>query len=117
MGTGVSSVGYVGSQADKSVKLDPVLAKRFAQQQEKCSTADDFGLVFFAPGPLGIEANWDSGVITSIVTGGQAERLGIKTGWQFHTLHEGGISEPWSRKRLDDFIGGTQSYGLTFTES
>merc|ERR1712232_450455 len=71
----------------------------------------------FAPGSIGIEANWESGVVTSIAPGGQAERLGVKEGWQFHTLQEGGISEPYSKDRLDEFAAGRQCYCLIFTKS
>merc|ERR1712072_1158206 len=71
----------------------------------------------FAPGRIGMEANWDSGVVTSIVPGGQAERSGVKEGWQFCTLHEGGIAEPYSKDRLNEFIAGRQCYCLTFTKT
>jgi len=71
----------------------------------------------FAPGNIGIEANWTSGVVTSIVPGGQAERLGVKQSWQFYTLQEGGISEPYSQDRLNEFIAGRQCYCLTFSKA
>merc|ERR1712232_678446 len=42
---------------------------------------------------------------------------GVKEGWQFRTLHEGGISEPYSKDRLNEFIAGNQCYCLSFTKA
>merc|ERR1712232_1041298 len=33
------------------------------------------------------------------------------------TLHEGGISEPYSKDRLNEFVAGEQCYCLTFTSA
>merc|ERR1712228_738137 len=50
---------------------------------------DDTKVVVFEPGSdIGIDADWDSGVVEEVRPGGQAERAGVKTGWKFHLLED-----------------------------
>merc|ERR1712232_1074001 len=43
-------------------------------------------VVVCEPDEIGLKANWDSGLITSIEPGGHADRLGVKIGWTLFGL-------------------------------
>lgn len=67
-------------------------------------------VVIFEPGGIGIKANWDSGLITNINPGGQAERLGVKCGWTFSRLED----TQYTEQRFDALLAGSQSFSVTF---
>merc|ERR1711959_562352 len=62
------------------------------------------------PGASGIKADWDSGLITNVEPGGQADRLGVKSGWAFFRLDDSQYTE----QRFDALLAGTRSFPVTF---
>jgi predicted RND superfamily exporter protein len=66
----------------------------------------------FQPGELGLDADWAAGLVESVDVGGQGERLGVKAGWQFHTIDEA----PYSELMLDACIGGLENYTVVFED-
>merc|ERR1712232_618236 len=50
---------------------------------QHASSPSEVEEVTFQPGTTGISADWNSGLITRIEPGSQADRLGVKAGWAF----------------------------------
>merc|ERR1712232_1294676 len=67
-------------------------------------------VVMFKPGAIGMKANWDSGLITNIKPGGQAEQLGVKSGWTLSRLEDTHYTE----QRFDALLAGHRSFSITF---
>jgi len=110
-------VGFFNAQVECERKPTKAFTENLRQQEqlERKPSKVLKDPIIFKPGDIGIDADWESGIVISVVPGGQAERLGVKKGWEFHTLREGGISEPYSRAKLRLFCGGDQVYSVIFT--
>merc|ERR1712232_302606 len=65
----------------------------------------------FTPGKLGLVANWETGVVTEVSPGEQADRHGIKAGWKIVKLDDSTYSE----SNLDALIAGSRTYSVTFS--
>jgi hypothetical protein len=64
------------------------------------------------PGELGMHADWQNGRVESIDAVGQARRLKVQAGWQFHTIE----GAPYSEQRLDRYIAGSMNYTVVFKD-
>merc|ERR1712226_1055109 len=64
----------------------------------------------FKPGELGIKADWQTGLITNVEPGKQADRFGVKVGWAMCRLGD----RQYTEERFDALLAGNQSYSVTF---
>jgi len=71
-------------------------------------TAIETKVVF--PGRIDFDANWDSGVVTWVNPGGQAERAGVKAGWQLHKIE----GYQYTEGELDAFVSRNKAFSITF---
>lgn len=67
-------------------------------------------MVVFEPGSIGIGVNSASGVVTEVDPGSQADRLGVKAGWQFYMLED----TTYSESQLPALVAGNRNYSVTF---
>lgn len=61
------------------------------------------------PGPVGLEADWETGEITRVLHG-QCAKLDVKEGWYFHKID----GAPYSVDMLDAKSVGESPYEITF---
>jgi len=64
----------------------------------------------FQPGQMGIQANWNTGEVASVIEDGQAMRLGVQEGWKIVQID----GEPYTESLLDKKTAGQCEYILAF---
>jgi len=62
--------------------------------------------VFFKPGRIGLGADWNSGLVTSVADGGQAKRVGVRAGMRILSV----ASKPFSENAMDAAMVGSSDY-------
>jgi hypothetical protein len=67
----------------------------------------------FSPGPLGVGLHLDTGTVSRVHEGGQAEALGVQKGWVIDEV--GGL--PYTSGVLRNFQEGKQPYSILFTRN
>merc|ERR1712100_314517 len=102
--------GVQALQAEKQEQAAEIarLQEEIVKLKGQGDSAATHSLVF-EPGGIGVRYAGD-GVVTNVASGGQAERLGVMKGWQFHTLENTAYSED----RLDELMAGKKNYSVTF---
>jgi len=68
--------------------------------------------ITFQPGPIGLTANWQRGVVYSVDAGGQAAQLGVKKDWVIYQVND----KPYTEASLLDALNGNKAYTLQFKE-
>mmetsp|Transcript_26008 Transcript_26008/g.61377 ORF Transcript_26008/g.61377 Transcript_26008/m.61377 type:complete len:315 (-) Transcript_26008:58-1002(-) len=74
-----------------------------------CKDDSHFVDVTFAPGSLGLGADWDSGKVTTVVPG-QAKQQGVLVGWVYYKID----GRRYSESLLNERIAGSCAYTVTF---
>jgi len=72
-------------------------------------SAGDNVTVTFQPGKMGLRVDWNSGHVV-FVYGFQAERAGVRAGWNFECID----GEPFNARLLRQKLGGDMPYEVTF---
>jgi hypothetical protein len=88
---------------EAKTQAQPPLSELVPPTESKVATT-----LVFEPGSIGIKA--PQGIVLGIQAGSQAERFGVKEGWQFHMLGD----TPYTQDQLRKHITGKQSYSITF---
>lgn len=66
--------------------------------------------VAFAPGTLGVTADWCGGLVKIVAEGCQAQRQGVSAGMYFNTID----GKPYTEALLDEKVAGDKAYLVTF---
>ena len=64
----------------------------------------------FKPGPIGFSLDYSTGIVLTVYPGGQAERLGIKSGMVIKAIN----GAPFAKETLFSIKDGKQEYKTTF---
>jgi len=77
---------------------------------EAAPPAPTFVTVKFQPGGLGLGADWDSGRVDRVESGGQGSRKGVEVGMYFHEV----AGQRYSEKLLDSMIARGRDFEVVF---
>jgi hypothetical protein len=106
----------------ESKETSPALAMGDFQQIQTDGAISDYGstvsadaqarviTVTFAPGRLGITADWASGRVREVAAGSQGDRAAIRVGMIFQDID--GV--PYTERTLDERISGAADFVVTF---